>query len=115
MRQILGSRRSNLFVGVFALVAVLLLAYSGIARASSENILVFGDYSSKNQLATDLTALGHTVTNVTTLPTVLTSCDTIWHVGAFAALSSAERTRLSDFLAAQIVAIPTSCPWALFS
>ena len=71
------------------IVAISLAAYSGSVRESSENILVFGDYSSKNQLATYLTALGPTVTNVTTLPAVLTSYDTIWHVGASVALSSA--------------------------
>jgi len=83
------------------MVAILFAAYSGLANAAPANVLVFGDRSGDQaNLATDLTTLGHTVTNVSTLPTDLAAFDPIWRVGAFAALSAAERTRLSTFRAA---------------
>jgi len=62
--------------------------------------LIFGDRGEKGQLQTDLQSLGKSVTmNVSTLPNDLTSFGTIWHVGAFVALTSAEQSRLSSHLA----------------
>lgn len=68
------------------------------ANALSGNVLVFGDRSERNTLATDLQALGVAVTNVGTLPADLSPYRAIWHVGAFAALSSSEQSRLSAFV-----------------
>jgi hypothetical protein len=91
------------FTGIlpfFVLTVLLLLSFSP-SESSAANILVFGDYdSSRNQLAADLTGMGHTVTNVATLPADLTPFDTIWHVSAFTPLSPAEQTQLANFLAA---------------
>ncbi len=63
-------------------------------------ILIFGDRFERDNLQTDLQSLGKSVTmNVSTLPTDLSAFGNIWHVGAFTALTSAEQTRLKDFLA----------------
>ncbi|MBI4839364.1 MAG: hypothetical protein HY806_09560 [Nitrospirae bacterium] len=62
--------------------------------------MVFGDYTgSRDILATSLTNLGYTVTNVSSLPEDLSSYGTIWHVAAYTALTSGEQSQLSDFLA----------------
>ncbi|MCC7265208.1 MAG: DUF5011 domain-containing protein [Candidatus Latescibacteria bacterium] len=70
-----------------------------IAAGVSGKVLVFGDYPSKNTLATTLTGFGYTVTNVTLLPADLSSFSTIWHVGAFAPITTVEQARLAAFLA----------------
>jgi hypothetical protein len=81
----------------FLLVVCLALSAPVIAKADS--VLVFGDYPSKDILATSLTSLGHSVTNVSTLPADLGGFDTIWHVGAFVPLTADEQTRLANYLA----------------
>jgi hypothetical protein len=63
-----------------------------------EAILVFGDRFERFTLEADLVAMGHTVTNVQTLPLDLSTFGTIWHVGAFVPITAAERTRLSEFV-----------------
>ena len=65
-----------------------------------ETVLIFGDRNERTALEADLTNLGFNVLdNVITLPDDLTIYGTIWHVGAFSALSSDERTRLVAFVA----------------
>jgi hypothetical protein len=62
--------------------------------------LIFGDRFEKDLLKTDLQSLGKSVTmNVSSLPNDLSSFGTIWHVGAFVALTSDEQSRLSSHLA----------------
>jgi len=54
----------------------------------------------KSLLQTDLQSLGKSVTmNVSSLPNDLSSFGTIWHVGAFVPLTSAEQSGLSSHLA----------------
>ncbi|MCB2107317.1 MAG: PEP-CTERM sorting domain-containing protein [Rhodobacteraceae bacterium] len=78
--------------------AFVICAWGSAANAAA--ILVFGDYSSsRNTLASDLAAMGHTVTNSATLASDLSGFDTIWHVGAFAPLTAGEQGQLSGFLA----------------
>jgi hypothetical protein len=70
------------------------------AAAAADNILIFGDRPGDAAiLETTLEGIGHTVTNVGTLPGSLNSYDTIWHVGAFVALTGGEQTQLAAFLA----------------
>jgi hypothetical protein len=69
--------------------------------ASAETISVFGDYgSSRTQLAAELVAQGHAVTETVLLPGDLSTFDTIWHIGAFSPLTAGEQALLSGFLAA---------------
>lgn len=78
--------------------AVALALCAGSATAAT--IGVFGDYSSsRDQLAAELVAQGHTVDNNVALPADLSSYDTLWHVGAFTPLSAAVQAQLSGFLA----------------
>lgn len=70
------------------------------ASVLADNILVFGNYPSKNTLATSLTSLGHTVDNQTGLPADLSGYDSIWHVDAGTPLTPAYQTQLADYLAA---------------
>ena len=72
---------------------------TAIQSASPANILVFGTYSSKDDLASTLQSLGHTVTNTTSLPADLSPYQTIWHVSAFTPLTGAEQAQLAAFLA----------------
>ena len=66
-----------------------------------QDVLVFGDQPSfRALLQQDLIALGRVVTNVTTLPTDLSTFGTIWHVGAFTALTANEQAQLRAFIAA---------------
>ncbi len=64
-------------------------------------ILVFGDYPSRNTLATDLAGLRPNVLlmNVQTLPADVSMFGTIFHVSAFVGLTAAEQAELRDFLA----------------
>src|SRR5205823_13568 len=83
---------------------------AGLAEASTENnsaastilvngnILVFGD-DYVQDAADILTGLGYSVETQVTLPTDLTPYRVIWHVSAFSPLTSAEMSRLADFLA----------------
>ena len=65
----------------------------------ADNILVFGDRSGdRANLTSTLELLGHTVTNQADLPGDLTGFDTIWHVGAFVALSAGVQTDLAAFM-----------------
>jgi hypothetical protein len=63
-------------------------------------VLVFGDAAPRSILLADLTSLGHTVVdNVSsTLPASLAPYDTIWHVGASAAVSSTDLAKLDSFI-----------------
>lgn len=71
-----------------------------IALHPVQDVLVFGDYSPANQnLQQDLISLGRVVTFNTTLPPDLSGFGTIWHVGAFTALTTSERARLAAFVA----------------
>lgn len=70
-----------------------------VTPAMAASVLVFGDRGERFTVATELEAQGNTVTNTSVLPTDLSGFDTIWHIGAFAPLSSAEQSRLSAFLA----------------
>ena len=64
-----------------------------------ETVLIFGDRNERTALEADLTNLGFNVLdNVVTLPDDLTIYGTIWHVGAFSALTTDERTRLVAFV-----------------
>lgn len=70
------------------------------SSAFAANILVFGDRGERNTVAAELSAQGNTVTKQVSLASDLTGFDTIWHVGAFTALSSSVQSALSGFLAA---------------
>ena len=70
------------------------------ASVLADNILVFGNYPSKNTLANSLISLGHTVDNQTGLPADLSGYDSIWHVDAGTPLTPAYQTQLADYLAA---------------
>ena len=79
-------------------ITALFLSSAMVAPADAANVLIFGDYS-RGSLVTDLTGMGHTVTDNATLPADLSSFDTIWHVGAFVALTPADQAQLAAFLA----------------
>ena len=82
-------------------LALLLLVFAA-APADADNIGVFGDRGGeRGALTAELTALGHTVTNVASLGGLggLGAYDTLWHVGAFAALTGGEQASLAAYLA----------------
>ncbi len=81
---------------VLAMVAGLFLA-TDVAEAAE--VLVFGDRFERNTVATELEAIGNTVTNSEALPNDISGFDTIWHVGAFVPLSMSVQDSLSSFLA----------------
>lgn len=88
----------NTFGGVLA-AACVSVALSATA-VSAATIAVFGDRSGERSSVTAaLEALGNTVTNMSSLPSDLSSFDTIWHVGAFVPLSASVQASLSGFLA----------------
>lgn len=79
-------------------LAVLVLSLLIAPISLADNVLVFGDRGERTILQTNLESLGHTVTNQAALPTDLSGFDTVWHVGAFVALTTDEQTRLTNFL-----------------
>lgn len=82
------------------IIAVAVAVACSAVTASAETISVFGDYSSSRvQLAAELVAQGHTVTESALLPGDLSSFDTIWHIGAFVPLTAGEQALLGGFLA----------------
>lgn len=81
-------------------ITALFMVSAMVAPADAANVLIFGDRSGElGTLQTDLTGMGHTVTNSSTLPADLSSFDTIWHVGAFVALTPTDQSQLAAFLA----------------
>lgn len=71
-----------------------------VSGGSSVDVLVFGDYAdARTRLSGALGALGRNVTTTATLPADLSAYEVIWQTGAFAPLTSQERTRLQAFLA----------------
>lgn len=68
------------------------------APVLGSKVLVFGDYHERNTATNILRGFGYTVDLIVTLPTDLSPYKAIWHVGAFAALTSSEIDRLKAFL-----------------
>lgn len=76
------------------------LSASVAAAASPAEVLIFGDVPpAKSELEGVLAAMGHSVTNVASLPEDLSTFDVVWHVGGFLPLTTEEQTRLAAFLA----------------
>jgi hypothetical protein len=83
-----------------ALLLFLASAIAVPATSFADNILVFGDRSGdRANLTSTLELLGHTVTNQADLPGDVSGFDTIWHVGAFVALSGGVQAQLSAYMA----------------
>jgi hypothetical protein len=90
-------RKGKRWLGSTIFIVSLSFVFGTTAHA--DDVLIFGDRSSDlANLAVDLAALGHTVTNSATLPADLSSFDTIWHVGAFAPITAGEQSQLAAFL-----------------
>jgi hypothetical protein len=64
------------------------------------NILVYGDDGRKNTVAADLSAQGHTVTNVAAIPADISGFDEVWAFHIFSAFSGAESASLAAFVSA---------------
>lgn len=73
---------------------------SVVAAAAPANVLIFGDVvPARNELEVVLGAMGHSVTNVASLPQDLSPYDVVWHLSGFLPLTEDEQTRLAAFLA----------------
>lgn len=92
----LGSRARRLAMSLLVgVVGVLSLA----SAANAANMLIFGDRGGDQaNLASQLTALGHTVTNTTAMPASLAGYAVVWQVQVFAALTPAEQTLITNYL-----------------
>lgn len=89
-----GTKIRNGLAGLLAAATISLFA----AQAHAVPILVFGNFT-RGSLITDLTSLGHTVTDSGAgLPTDLSVFDVIWHVSTTTVLSGSQQTQLSGFL-----------------
>jgi len=87
---------------LLAALAVLATTVFYAGTASATPIGIFGDRAGdRGNLAAELTGLGHSVTNVSSLAALgsLDAYGVLWHVNAFAALTAGEQSALAGFLA----------------